>query len=154
MRFEDKPIAFREDGSPIYDNAPSVAVLAVIRDDRLLVIQRATNPGYNLLALPGGYQMRGERWQNAAVREVKEETGIDVDPKSVKLLDVISDHYGNNVIFGYTRNSTSYITKSEEVLDAYFSGRETFIHNLGHWAFPTHAIIAKHVFERIIYNEN
>lgn len=59
-------------------NSLVVAVTAIIVDDagRLLMIQRADN---GLWAIPGGGQEIGETSSQAAVREVKEETGIEVE---------------------------------------------------------------------------
>lgn len=53
-----------------------VAVTAIIIDDagRLLMIQRADN---GLWAIPGGGQEVGETSSQAAIREVKEETGVE-----------------------------------------------------------------------------
>lgn len=55
---------------------PSVTV--VVRDSvgRLLLIHKIDN---NLWALPGGGHDVGERITETAVREVKEETGVDVE---------------------------------------------------------------------------
>jgi 8-oxo-dGTP pyrophosphatase MutT (NUDIX family) len=59
-------------------NSLVVAVAAVIRDDdgRLLMIQRSDN---GVWALPGGAQDIGETTREAAIREVEEETGIEVE---------------------------------------------------------------------------
>ena len=58
-------------------NSLVVAVAVVVRDDygRVLLIQRTDN---GLWALPGGAQDIGETVRQAAVREVEEETGIQV----------------------------------------------------------------------------
>lgn len=58
-------------------NALVVAVAVVVRDEsgRVLLIQRSDN---GLWALPGGAQDIGESVSQAAVREVAEETGIQV----------------------------------------------------------------------------
>ncbi|MDQ3150184.1 MAG: NUDIX domain-containing protein [Actinomycetota bacterium] len=55
-----------------------VAVTAVVLDDagRVLMIQRTDN---DLWAIPGGAQEIGETSTEAAVREVREETGLDVE---------------------------------------------------------------------------
>lgn len=54
------------------------SVTAVVTDDqgRLLLVHKTDN---NLWALPGGGVDVGESVAHAAVREVKEETGIDVE---------------------------------------------------------------------------
>lgn len=55
-----------------------MAVTAIVRDDagRVLMIERADN---GLWAVPGGAQDIGETTVQAAVRETREETGIDVE---------------------------------------------------------------------------
>ncbi|MBV8993914.1 MAG: NUDIX domain-containing protein [Pseudonocardiales bacterium] len=59
-----------------------VAVTAFVLDesDRVLMIRR-TDSG--LYAIPGGAQEIGETISYTVVREVKEETGIDVEPTGV-----------------------------------------------------------------------
>ena len=59
---------------------PKVAVGTIIRDDRdhIVLVRRAIEPGYGKWVFPGGYVDRGEEVQRAAVREAREETGLDV----------------------------------------------------------------------------
>ncbi|WP_216205474.1 NUDIX hydrolase [Amycolatopsis aidingensis] len=59
-------------------NSIVVAVTAFIQDqdDRLLMIRRTDN---DLYAIPGGAQEIGETISQTVVREVQEETGIDVE---------------------------------------------------------------------------
>ena len=62
----------------LYD--PKVAVICIVpRDGRVLMIRRATDLGYGLWGLPGGYVDRGEVVERAAAREVREETGLEVE---------------------------------------------------------------------------
>jgi 8-oxo-dGTP diphosphatase len=55
---------------------------AVIRDDkgRLLLIKRGHEPGAGLWSLPGGRIEPGETDAEALVREMREETGLEVAP--------------------------------------------------------------------------
>lgn len=58
---------------------PELCVGAVaISDDALLMVQRATEPGLGKWSLPGGRVERGELLAEALVREVLEETGVEV----------------------------------------------------------------------------
>jgi ADP-ribose pyrophosphatase YjhB (NUDIX family) len=55
---------------------PSASVIVVNDDGMILLIRRTDNGN---LALPGGGMDLGETITHAAVREVKEETGLDVE---------------------------------------------------------------------------
>ena len=57
---------------------PGVGV-AVISGDRLLLIQRGRGAQAGKWAVPGGKVDLGETIRETAVREVKEETGLDID---------------------------------------------------------------------------
>ena len=59
---------------------PKLAVGTVIVDDRrrIALVKRAIEPGYGKWVFPGGYVDRGEDVQRAAIREAREETGLDV----------------------------------------------------------------------------
>ncbi len=59
---------------------PKVAVGTIIRatDGRLVLVRRAIEPGYGLWVFPGGYMDRGEQVLEAAVREAREESGLEV----------------------------------------------------------------------------
>ncbi len=59
---------------------PKVAVGTIIRmpDDRIVLVKRAIEPGFGLWVFPGGYVDRGEDVRLAAVREAREEAGIEV----------------------------------------------------------------------------
>jgi ADP-ribose pyrophosphatase YjhB (NUDIX family) len=59
---------------------PKLAVGTIIRDERgrVVLVRRAIEPGYGRWVFPGGYVDRGEEVRAAAVREAREETGLDV----------------------------------------------------------------------------
>ena len=54
--------------------------IVVWRDGKVLLVRRANPPKAGQWALPGGAQELGETLFEAAMREVKEETGITVKP--------------------------------------------------------------------------
>ncbi len=59
---------------------PKIAVGTVIRmpGDRIVLVRRAIEPGYGKWVFPGGYVDRGEEITLAAIREAREESGLDV----------------------------------------------------------------------------
>jgi len=59
---------------------PKVAVGTVITtaDDKIVLVRRAIEPGYGLWVFPGGYVDRGEEITVAAIREAREESGLEV----------------------------------------------------------------------------
>ncbi len=60
----------------------------VIKDDEVLLVRRAIEPFRDQWVLPGGLMDIGEKIEQTAVREVREETGFDV--KLLKLIGVYS----------------------------------------------------------------
>jgi len=64
-----------------YPTQPMIGAGAIVLDgDRVLLIQRAAEPLKGQWSLPGGRLELGETIQQTIVREVREETGLDVEP--------------------------------------------------------------------------
>jgi ADP-ribose pyrophosphatase YjhB (NUDIX family) len=64
-----------------YPARPILAVsAAIIREDRVLLVRRARPPALGLFTLPGGAVETGETLAAAVKREIREETGLDIDP--------------------------------------------------------------------------
>jgi ADP-ribose pyrophosphatase len=62
-----------------YPDHPVVGVGAVvIRDGKILLVQRGVAPSKGLWAIPGGALDLGETLQQAAQREILEETGVTI----------------------------------------------------------------------------
>ena len=65
----------------VYPHRPFLAVSAAIaRDGKVLLVRRARPPANGLYSLPGGVVEAGETLHEALVREVREETGMAVEP--------------------------------------------------------------------------
>ena len=65
----------------VYPQRPFLAVSAAIgRDGKVLLVRRARPPASGLYSLPGGVVEIGETLHQALVREVREETGMAVEP--------------------------------------------------------------------------
>ena len=64
-----------------WGKGPFVTVDAcVVQSGHILMIRRGGRPGQGLLALPGGFINRDETLKSAMLRELREETEIDVPP--------------------------------------------------------------------------
>lgn len=86
-----------------YYRNPIPAVCAFItRGDELLLVQRAVEPCRGMWSLPGGFVELGETTEDALVREMREETALEV--RALRLIGVSTQHslhYGGVMVLGY-----------------------------------------------------
>ena len=74
----------------VYPDQPVLGVGAIIiREGKILLEKRKNEPGRGKWSIPGGVVNLGESPELAVVREVKEETGLEVAAPC--LIDVVSD---------------------------------------------------------------
>lgn len=132
-----------------YDNPATVVVTMVEVNQGLLMVRRGLKDGYGQLALPGGYQVKGETWQGAAVREVFEETGLELDRSLINLLTVKTVEQGINLFFcHYTKplrvsvEGRWPLKTDDETLEVVIAG------NPVECAFPTHTEAVRQFFNR------
>jgi 8-oxo-dGTP diphosphatase len=87
-----------------YPLHPVVGVGVVIwREDKVLLIKRGNAPFKGQWGLPGGKQNVGETIMQAAAREAREETGLDIAPLGiVTALDAITRDAKGKIEFHYT----------------------------------------------------
>jgi 8-oxo-dGTP diphosphatase len=90
-------------GSREYPSRPVVGVGAVVLDrGRVLLVRRANEPLKGRWSLPGGAVDVGETLREAIRREVREETGLEVEPGAmVEVLDRISGDPDGRTRFHY-----------------------------------------------------
>ena len=62
-----------------YSNPVPAAAVAIVQDGEILLVQRAIEPRKGLWSLPAGFIEIDESVEQCAVREVKEETNLDVE---------------------------------------------------------------------------
>jgi ADP-ribose pyrophosphatase YjhB (NUDIX family) len=127
-----------------YLNPLPVAVLLVPVEEGLLFIRRNIDPQKGKLALPGGYINAGESWQEAAARELFEETGVSIPSEEIELFNVLSAPDNSLLIFGLAKKRSSPELKefvlSDETAECLVSKR------LDELAFPLHAQIVEEYF--------
>ena len=52
----------------------------MFRDGRVLIVRRARPPAHGLYTLPGGGVEVGETLEQAVIREIREETALEIEP--------------------------------------------------------------------------
>lgn len=97
---------------------PKVATGAIFSvNGGVLLVQRAIEPSYGKWVFPGGYVDRGEPLESAAIREVREECGLDV--RLTRLLGAYSTPGNPVILIVYVGEVTGgTIQVDEEGLDA------------------------------------
>ena len=78
---------------------PAPAVQALVeRDGKLLLGRRAFDPSVGLWDLPGGFLEETEHPLDALVRELREETGLEVEPQAFVGVWMEPDYDGRTVL--------------------------------------------------------
>jgi ADP-ribose pyrophosphatase YjhB (NUDIX family) len=113
-----RPVCPECDRVVYYD--PKVAATCIVaREGRVLMVCRGVQPGIGLWSIPGGYVDRGEVVEVAAVREVQEETGLDVEV--VRLLGLFSEPGQPVIVAAFAARETGgVLTAGPETLDVGF----------------------------------
>jgi 8-oxo-dGTP diphosphatase len=73
-----------------YPSQPIVGVGAIItQEGKILLAKRGSEPDRGKWSVPGGLVELGEKLEKAVVREVKEETNLDVEV--IRLIDAVDN---------------------------------------------------------------
>jgi len=110
----------------IFYQDPKVAVGTIIRnqENHIVLVRRAIHPGYGKWVFPGGFVDRGEPVMSAAVREAREEAGLEI--RLERLLNVYSYPGRAPVIIVYVATATGgELAVDDEGLEARWFPRET-----------------------------
>jgi len=114
---------------------PKVSVCTIPEiEGRVLLVRRAINPGRGLWVFPGGFMDRWETVPQAAIRETREEVGLEVRPTD--LVGIYSYSTSISVVIVYACE----IVGGELKLDAESTEMRTFAQSDIPWddlAFPS-----------------
>lgn len=80
--FDDRRYVCADCDYTFFANTAAAVSAVIWQQGRIALITRATEPGEGLLDLPGGYVEPFESIEDAVLREVREETGIEaIEPR-------------------------------------------------------------------------
>lgn len=133
-------------GQMTFQNPIPVAVTLLPAENGLVVVRRGVAPNAGKLALPGGFIDLGETWQQAAARELREETQIVISPETVQLYQVHSAPDGTLLIFGLAApwiGSLPPFTPTPESPERHIITAPTDL------AFPLHTLVANAYFSAV-----
>jgi 8-oxo-dGTP diphosphatase len=107
---------------------PLIGVGAVVFNarDEILLIKRGKPPHYGRWMVPGGTLEWGETLEQAARREVKEETGVEIEIESlVEIIEAITpggEGYHFVIIDYVARAVSGALAPASDALDAVWAG--------------------------------
>jgi ADP-ribose pyrophosphatase YjhB (NUDIX family) len=132
-------------GSTSFLNPLPVVIVLIPVDRGVLVVRRSIQPGFGLLALPGGYINFGETWREAAAREVFEETTLPLQPAEVNETCVESAPDGTLIIVAlvnarHTKDLPAFVPNEE-------CSERLVLDQPAPMAFPLHEQVIRDFFQ-------
>lgn len=87
-----------------YPEQPLIGLGAVVwKDGKVLMIQRGRPPRQGIWSLPGGLQLLGETVAEGIRREIREETGVEIELLGlVEVVDSVQQDPTGRVLYHYT----------------------------------------------------
>ena len=106
-----------------YQNPKPTATLICLKNDEILFVKRAFNPGKGQWSLPGGFLELGETLEQGAIRELKEETNLNGEV--IKLLGTCSyfnSMFGDILLIGMIMDVSNWdeLRTGDDAYDATF----------------------------------
>ncbi len=74
----ERPVCSGCGGVLFLDPKVATGTIIAVEDGRIVLVRRAIEPGYGRWVFPGGYVDRGEVVSAAAIREAREESGLEI----------------------------------------------------------------------------
>ena len=121
------------------NSAPAVQAL-VVRDGRVLLARRDREPGEGKWDLPGGFLEEGEEPLAGLQRELREETGLEVE--SVAFLGAFVEPYLDRFVLGLTWKAVAEgdAAAADDVAEVrWFAADE--LPSADEFAFPHHPVL-------------
>jgi 8-oxo-dGTP pyrophosphatase MutT (NUDIX family) len=101
---------------PVTDQ-PNAASVAIIREEKVLLIKRAYAPYQHLWTLPGGRMEPGETIEQCAIREVQEELNITVRNVRPVMEQMLGREGTFRLAVFATRDFSGLLRPSDEIAD-------------------------------------
>ena len=125
-----------------YQNPLPAAAVLLVENDSVLLVKRRYEPNIGDWSLPAGFIEADENPEQAAIREVSEETGLDV--RIIRLLTVTGtcdNHKSNIVLVVYSGERTGgQLRPGDDALEAEFFPLDNLPENI---AFSSHKRVIK-----------
>lgn len=150
FRCPDCHYEFYQNGTP----AATALIPQADNPEYILLITRNTQPGKGLLDLPGGILRYGELPEEAVIREIYEETRLNITPLSMLQTTAIDYYYQGSQIFivescfltAPVTNDISHIQTTEASSMSYYPAT-SLIRQAQQLAFPEHRTILQKYLE-------
>ncbi len=104
--------------------ADVICVLKTDDDLKLLLIERGNEPFKGNYAIPGGFVEENEDVKDAAIRELKEETNVDLNISDIKLLGVYGKPFRDprgrtiSVVYSFVTSNPNFFSEVKAQDDA------------------------------------
>ena len=112
-----------------HQQGPRIGVAVLVRDPegRLLLGRRGKEPNYGKWVVPGGGIKFGEDWVVAGERELREETGLEIEIERNErpfVWQILSEGEHRIILFAFARVRGGGLHPASDLLDARFFTRD------------------------------